>query len=145
MLEQARARGKDRIERQAGLLQGHCPKKGNIQVRAVPGSKSTGAVIQSFHGIERAELAPRVYAQLEFSLDPPRHYGLMISVVYNQCRTFGKAGGKLGLEPAPGHGRLCESRVVLGVIGIGEACGGKGALAIKLSRVQPVFGCAGRD
>ena len=60
MLKQARARGKDLVKRQAGLLQGHCPKKSNIQVWAAPGSKSTGAVIQSFHGVEGAELAPRV-------------------------------------------------------------------------------------
>ena len=90
MLKQARARGKDRIKRQAGLLQSHSPKKSNIQVWAVPGGESTGAVIQRFHGIESAELAPRVYAQLEFPLDPPGHYGLMIPVVYNQRGTFGK-------------------------------------------------------
>ena len=94
MLKQARARGKDRVKRQTSLLQSHCPKKGNIQVWAAPGSKSIGAVIQSFHGIERAELAPRVHVELEFSLDPPRHYGLMISVVDNQCQDVWENGRK---------------------------------------------------
>ena len=66
MLEKARARGKDLIKRQACLLQSDCPKKRNIQVRAPPGNKSIRAIIQSFHGIERAELAPRVYGSLSF-------------------------------------------------------------------------------
>ena len=92
MLEKARARGGNLIKRQTGLLQSDCTKKSNIQVRAPPGNKSIRAVIQGFHGIERAELAPRVYGKLEFCLDPPSHYGLMISVVYNQRWTPGKAG-----------------------------------------------------
>ena len=92
MLEKARARGKDLIKRQASLLQSDCPKKRNIQVRAPPGNKSIRAVIQSFHGIERAELAPRVDGELEFCLDPPGHDGLMISVVHNQRWTSGKTG-----------------------------------------------------
>src|SRR5665811_54741 len=61
MLKQARARGIDLIKRQTSLLQSHCSEKGNIQVRAAPGRKSLRAVIQSFYGIERTELAPRVY------------------------------------------------------------------------------------
>ena len=92
MLEKARPRGKDLIERQASLLQSDCPKKRNIQIRAPPGSKSIRAVIQSFDGIERAELAPRVDGELEFCLDPPSHDGLMISVVHNQRWTPGKTG-----------------------------------------------------
>ena len=92
MLEKARARGKDLIKRQACLLQSDCPKKSNIQVRAPPESKLIRAVIQNFHGIERAELAPRVHGELEFCLDPPSHYGLMISVVHNQRWTSGKTG-----------------------------------------------------
>jgi hypothetical protein len=92
MLEKARARGRNLIKRQTSLLQSYCPKKSNIQVRAPPGKESTGAVIQRFHGIERAELAPRVYRELEFCLDPSSHYGLMISVVHDQRWTPGKAG-----------------------------------------------------
>ena len=92
MLEKARARGKDLIKRQPRLLQSDCPKKRNIQVGAPPGNKSIGAVIQGFHGIEGAELAPRVHGELEFCLDPPGHDGLMISVVHNQRWTSGKTG-----------------------------------------------------
>ena len=92
MLKKARARGKDLIKRQTSLLQSDCPKKSNIQVRAPPRNEPIRAVIQSFYGIERAELAPRVYGELEFCLDPPCHDGLMISVVYNQRRTSGKTG-----------------------------------------------------
>src|ERR1700730_7525060 len=92
MLEKARARGRNLVKRQTGLLQSDCPKKSNIQVRAPPGNKSIRAVIQGFHGIECAELAPRVYRKLEFCLDPPSHDGLMISVVQNQRWTPGKAG-----------------------------------------------------
>ena len=92
MLKKARARGKDLIKRQTSLLQSDCPKKSNIQVRAPPRNESIRAVIQSFDGIERAELAQRVYRELEFCLEPPCHYGLMISVVYNQRRTSGKTG-----------------------------------------------------
>ena len=134
MLEKARARGKDLIKRQTGLLQSDRPKKSNIQVRAPPGNKSIRAVIQSFHGIERAELAPRVHGELEFCLDPPSHYGLMISVVHNQRWTPGKTGCKLGLEPIPGDSGLDQSGVVLGIVSIGEACGSKGTLALKVSR-----------
>ena len=36
MLEKARARGKDLVQRQAGLLQGDGPKKSNIEVRPPP-------------------------------------------------------------------------------------------------------------
>ena len=90
MLEKARTRGKDLIKRQTSLLQSDCPEKSNIQVRAPPRHKSIRAVIQGFHRIERAELAPRVCGELEFCLDPPGHDGLMISVVYNQRWTFGK-------------------------------------------------------
>ena len=92
MLEKARARGGNLIKRQTSLLQSDRPKKSNIQVRAPPGNKSIRAVIQSFHGVEGAELAPRVYGELEFRLDPSSHYGLMISVVHNQRWTPRKAG-----------------------------------------------------
>ena len=71
MLEKARARGKDLIERQAGLLQGDGPEKSDIQVRAAPGNNSAGAVIQGFDGIEGAKLAARIDRQFEFCLDPP--------------------------------------------------------------------------
>ena len=134
MLKKARARGRDLIKRQASLLQSDCPEKSNIQVRAPPGNKSIRAIIQSFYGVERAELASRVGGELEFCLDPPCHYGLMISIMYNQRWTSGKTGGKLGLEPIPGHGCLCESGVILGIAGIGEACGSKGTFALKVSR-----------
>ena len=92
MLEKARARGKDLIKRQTSLLQSDCPKESNIQIRTPSRNKSIRAVIQSFYGIERAELAPRVHGELESCLDPPCHYGLMISVVYDQRWTPGKAG-----------------------------------------------------
>ena len=92
MLEQAGARGRNLIKRQTSLLQSDRPKKSNIQVRAPPGNKPVRAVIQSFHGIERAEVAPRVDRELEFCLDPPCHYRLMISVVYNQRWPSGKTG-----------------------------------------------------
>ncbi len=131
MLEKARSRGKYLVKRQTGLLQGNGTKKGNIQVSAPPGDKPTGAVTQSFHGIEGAELAPRVRGEPEFSLDPPCHYGLMISVVYDQRWTFGKTGGKLGLEPVPGHGGLYKSRIIFSIASVREACGSKGTLAIK--------------
>ena len=132
MLKKTRPRGKYLVKRQTGLLQGNGTKKGNIQVSAPPGNKSIGGVIQSFHGIERAELAPRVYGELEFSLDPPCHYGLMISVVHDQRRTFGKTGGKLGLEPVPGHGGLYKSRIIFSIVSIGEACCSEGTLAVKV-------------
>ena len=122
------------IERQASLLQSDGPKKSNIQVRPPPGNKSIRAVIQRFDGIERAELAPRVDREFEFCLDPPCHDGLMISVMYNQRRPSGKTGGKLGLEPGPGHGGLHQPGVVLGIASIGKACGRKGTFALKLSR-----------
>ena len=134
MLKKARSRSKYLVKRQTGLLQGNCTKKSNIQVSAPPRNKPAGAVTQSFYGIEGAELAPRVYRELEFPLDPPCHYGLMISVVYNQRWTSGKTGGKLGLEPMPGHGGLYKSRIIFSIVSIGEACGSKGTLAIKVSR-----------
>ena len=92
MIEKARARGRNLIKRQAGLLQSHRPKKSNIQVPAPSRNISSGAVIQSLYRVERAELASRVYGEFESCLDPPCHYGLMISVVYDQRWTPGKAG-----------------------------------------------------
>ena len=92
MIEKAGTRGKDLIKRQSGLLQSYRPKKSNIQVPAPSRNISSGAVIQSFYRVERAELAPRVYGEFESCLDPPRHYGLMISVVDNQRGTPGKTG-----------------------------------------------------
>jgi hypothetical protein len=75
--------------------------------------------MQSFYGIERAKLASRICGKLDFCLDAPCHYGLMISVVYNEHFTSGKTGGKLRLEPIPGHGGLYEPGVVLSIVSIG--------------------------
>lgn len=62
----------------------------------------------------------------------------MISIMHNQHWTPGKTGLKLGLEPLPGHGGLYEAGVVLGIVRIGETCGGKGPLALEKSgRGQP--------
>ena len=133
MIEKARARRKDLVERQTRLLQSHGPKKSDVQVRAAPGNKSIRAVIQSFDRIESTELAPCILGELELCLDPPCHYRLMISVVHNQHRTSWKAGGKLGLEPVPGHGGLYEPCVVFGIASIGKAFGGKGTLVLKVS------------
>lgn len=90
MLKKARARGKNLVKRQAGLLQSDRSKKGNIQVPASPRIEPIRGVIQSFNGIERAELAPRVYWEFEFCLDSSCHYGLMISVMYDERWTSGK-------------------------------------------------------
>ena len=92
MFDETRACGKNLIKRQTCLLQRDCAKKSNIQVSASTGNKPIRWVIQGFYRIERAELAPRVFGELEFCLDPPCHYGLMISVVYNQRWTPGKTG-----------------------------------------------------
>jgi hypothetical protein len=53
----------------------------------------------------------------------------MIAIVHNECRTPGKTGGKLGLEFIPGHGGLDQPRVILGIMCIGKARGGKRPLA----------------
>src|ERR1700722_13288556 len=116
MLEKARARGKDLVQRQTGLLQSDCPQKSNIEVWPPPGDHSVRVVVQRFHGIERAKLASRVYRELDFCLDPPRHDRLMIPVVYDQHGTSGETVGKLGLEPVPGHRGLCEPGVVLSIV-----------------------------
>src|ERR1700731_4403470 len=133
MLKQARARGKNLVQWQPGLLQRDGPEKSNIQVPAPPGNETIGAVVQGFHGIERAELTPCVGRELELSLDPPFHDRLMLSVVHDQRWTPGKTGCEPGLEPVPGHRRLRQSGVVLGIAGIREARGGKGALALEAS------------
>src|ERR1700759_3429609 len=120
MLKQTRSRSEDLIKRQTGMLQNHRPKKGNIQVCAASTRNSIREVIQGFHGVECAELPPRVQVELELSLDPPCHYRLMISIVHDECGTFGKTGGKLGLEFTPGYRGLYKSRVVLGITCIGK-------------------------
>ncbi len=90
MFDEARARGKNLIKRQACLLQRDCAKKSNIQVSASAGNKPIRWVIQGFHRIERAELAPRVCRELEFCFDLPCHDRLMVSIVHDKHRTFGK-------------------------------------------------------
>ena len=62
----------------------------------------------------------------------------MISIVHNECRTFGKTGGKFGLEFIPGHSGLYKPRVVLSIICIGKAGGSKRTLAFKVSRCNQV-------
>lgn len=64
LFKKARARGKNLVQWQAGLLQSDGPKKSDIQVGAPPRNKLISAAIQSFDGIECAELAPRVYREL---------------------------------------------------------------------------------
>ena len=91
MFKKARARGKNLIKRQTSLLQRDCAKKSNIQVSASTRNRPIQGVIQGLYRIERSELAPCVYRELEFRFDLPCHYGLMISVVYYERRTRAKA------------------------------------------------------
>ena len=90
MFKKARACGKNLIKRQTSLLQRDCAEKSYIQVSA--STKPIQGVVEGFDSIESAELAPRVCRELEFRLDLPCHYGLMISVVDHERRTVGKAG-----------------------------------------------------
>ena len=89
MFKKARACGKNLIKRQTSLLQRDCAEKSYIQVSA--STKPIQGVVEGFDSIESAELAPRVCRELEFCLDLPCHYGLMISVVHDERRTVGKA------------------------------------------------------
>ena len=90
MFKEARACGKNLIKRQTSLLQRDCAEKSYIQVSA--STKPIQGVVEGFDSIESAELAPRVCRELEFRLNLPCHYGLMISVVDHERRTVGKAG-----------------------------------------------------
>ena len=92
MFKEARACGKNLIKRQTSLLQRDCAEKSNIQISASTRNKPIRGVVEGFDSIESAELAPRVCRELEFRLDLPCHYGLMISVVDHERRTVGKAG-----------------------------------------------------
>ncbi len=145
MFEQARARGKYRIERQPGLLQGNGPEKGNIEIRTRSGNKAVGANIQRFDRVEGTELAPRILGEFELPVDPLRHDGLMISVVYDEHGTFRKVAASASLSLFQVDGGLRKPGVVLGILRIGEACGREGTLASRTARAQPAFGCEGRD
>jgi hypothetical protein len=92
MLEQAGARGKHPVKRQACLLQGDRPQKSDIQICALPGHQSVRGDIQSLDSIEGAELASWIRRELAFRFDPPRHHRLMIAVVQNKRWTVGKTG-----------------------------------------------------
>src|SRR4029078_1684598 len=105
--KQARARRKDLIERQPGMLQCHGPEKRNIEVRATSAGNATGDIIQGFDGVECLELPPRVQIELLPLLDPPCHDGLMIAIMYDERGALGKPGGELGLESVPGRCGLC--------------------------------------
>ena len=89
MFKKASACGKNLIKRLTSLLQRDCAEKSYIQVS--PSTKPIQGVVEGFDSIESAELAPRVCRELEFCLDLPCHYGLMISVVHDERRTVGKA------------------------------------------------------
>ena len=121
MVKQAGAGGKYRIERQTCLLQGDGAKKSNIEVRPRSGSKTVREDVQRLHRIKCAERAPRIVGELELPIDPLRQYGLMIPVVHDENRTFGKIRCQLKLEPFPGCGCLRKPCVVLGILGIGKA------------------------
>ena len=95
-------RRKDLVKRQTGLLQGNRAEERDIQVRTPAGNQPVGAVVHHFHGIKRAELAPRIDREFEFRLDPPCHDGLMVSVVHDEHRTPGKIRCQFTLEPFPG-------------------------------------------
>ena len=58
MLQQAGAGGKDRIERQARLLQRNSAKESNIEVRPRFGSQTIGAGVQRLYRVKCAERAP---------------------------------------------------------------------------------------
>ena len=90
MFKKARACGKNLIKRQTSLPQHDCAEKSYIQVSASTRNKPIRGEIQGFYRIERAELAPRVCRELKFCFDLPCHYGLVISIVHYERRTFGK-------------------------------------------------------
>src|SRR2546429_7481101 len=102
MVKQAGAGGKYRIKRQTCLLQGDGPKKSNIQIRTRSGSKAIREDVQRLDRIKCAESAPRVVGEFELPIDPLRHDRLMIPVVHDENRTFGKIRCQLKLEPFPG-------------------------------------------
>ena len=102
MLKQAGAGGKDWIEREARLLQRNGAKKSNIEVRPRSWSETFGAGVQRLHRIKCAERAPRIVREFELPIDPLRHYGLMVSVVHDENRTFWKIRCQRKLEPFPG-------------------------------------------
>src|SRR5215216_1415319 len=102
MLKQAGAGGKYRIERQTCLLQGDGPEKSNIKVRTRSGSKAIRGDVERLDRIKRAECAPRIVGEFELPIDPLRQYGLMVAVVHDENRTFGKIRCQLTPEPFPG-------------------------------------------
>ena len=102
MLKQAGAGGKDRIERQACLLQRNGPKESNIEVRPRSWSQTIRAGVQRLDRVKCTERAPRIVGELELPIDPLRHYGLMVPVVHDEHRTFWKISRQLKLEPFPG-------------------------------------------
>jgi len=78
MLEQAGAGSKDRIERQARLLQRDGAEESNIEVRPRSGSRAVRADVQLFYRIKCAKRAARIVGQIELPIDPFRHHGLMV-------------------------------------------------------------------
>ena len=121
MVKQAGAGGKYRIKRQTCLLQGHGPKKGNIQVRTRSGSKAIGQDVQRLHRIICAERAPCILGEFELPIDPLRQYGLSkLRLSPQACRSTRHIERREGLM----RQRHVPARTV---------------------RVLPAFGCGGRD
>ena len=102
MLEQAGAGGKDRIERQARLLQRNGAKEGNIEVRPRSWSQTIGAGVERLYRVKCTERAPRIVGELELPIDPLCQYGLMVPVVHDEHWTLGKMVRQLTLQPFPG-------------------------------------------
>lgn len=101
MLQQAGAGGKDRIERQARLLQRDGAKKSNIEVRSRSGSLAVREDVQLFYRIKCTERAARIVGEVELPIDPLRHHGLMVPVVHDDHWTSWKSRRQRKLEPLP--------------------------------------------
>lgn len=76
--------------------------------------------VQALDGEEGAELTPLVVAEREAMLDPPRHDGLMVTVVYDEQRPVRARQARSLLSP-----RRC---------GLGEACVVFGVLQVRQAR-----------
>lgn len=59
----------------------------------------------------------------------------MITVVNDQHRPLGETGCQLGFESVPSRRGLYESGVVLSILSVREAGGGKGTLTFELGNV----------
>ena len=100
IINQARAGGKYRIERNAGPLQGNSPEKGDIEVGSSPGAEVRD--IESFYRVECTKRAPLICRWFQLSVDLFRQHGLMIPVMHDENRPVREAACQLGFEPLPG-------------------------------------------